>query len=108
MNVNVEINNSSFESKSFFNGLFKLIEHPEVIGHQDLKNKVGTIKYRIIKKIIEISNEKSIKKVKNSISAIKNNDPGKPKNINKFIRIRINSFVFRRPSEFISVTNLVL
>jgi len=108
MNVNVEISISSFESKSFFNDLFKLIELPEVIGHQDLKNKVGTIKYKIIKKTTEISNEKSIKKVKNKISAIKNNDPGNPKNINKFIRIRINNFVFSKPSEFISVTNLVL
>jgi hypothetical protein len=88
--------------------LFKFDEKPEVIGHHNLKNKVGTIKYnKIINKNV-ISNEKSIKNVKNKISAIKNKEPGKPKNINKLIKINKKSFVFKSPIELISVINLVL
>jgi hypothetical protein len=104
----VDINKNSFESKSFLIFFFKLIEEPDVTGHQDLKNNTGTIKYRIIIKIIDISKEKSTKNVKKSISATKNNDPGKPKNISKLIKIKIKSFVFNKPIEFISVVIRVL
>lgn len=67
--------------------LFKNVEKPNIIFIQDLKKKVGPIRYKNNKKNIERSGNKSKKKVKNKNSDTKNIEPGKPKNISIFSKI---------------------
>lgn len=69
----------------------RLLEKPNIAFIQDLKKKVGPIKYKnTIKKRAQNGN-KSKKNEKNNISEMKNIDPGKPRNINIFNKINKNS-----------------
>ena len=69
---------------------------------------VGTIRYSRTNRITARTGKKSRINEKNKTSAIKNRDPGKPKNINKLTKISRKSFVLRRPIEETSVINRVL
>jgi hypothetical protein len=52
--------------------------------------------------------KRSKKKLKNKNSAIKKIDPGKPKKINKFIKLIRNNLGHKKLTPLISVINLVL
>jgi hypothetical protein len=58
---------------------------------QDLKKKVGPIRYKNNIKKREHSGNKSKKNEKNNISEIKNIEPGKPRNIKMFSKTSKNS-----------------
>jgi hypothetical protein len=60
------------------------------------------------KSIMDRVGKKSKINEKKRTSAMKNNEPGKPKNISKLIRTSINSLVLNKPIEEISVINRVL
>ena len=61
-----------------------LSEKPNIIFIQDLKKKVGPIRYRNTSRNRVHAGNKSKKKEKNKISETKNIEPGNPKNINIF------------------------
>lgn len=89
----------------FFNSL---LEKPNIAFIQDLKKKVGPMKYKNIIKKRAHSGNRSKKNEKNSISEMKNIDPGKPRNINILSRVNKNSLGHMQFSPFISVISLVL
>jgi hypothetical protein len=84
------------------------VDAPNITFIQVLKKKVGTIKYKIIKKKIAKRGNKSKKKLKNKNSAIKKIDPGNPKKIRVFARIVINNLGVKKLRPLISVISLVL
>lgn len=69
---------------------------------------MGPNKYKNIVKNKASSGNKSKKNEKNKISDIKNIEPGKPKNINKFIRQARNNLGQIKLIPLISVISLVL
>lgn len=75
--------------------------------HERKKN-VGPNKYKNIVRNKASRGNKSKKNEKNKISDIKNIEPGKPKNINKFIRHARNSLGHIKLTPLISVISLVL
>jgi len=72
------------------------------------KKKVGANKYRSIRVTIHRTGNKSKKKLKNNVSAIKKIEPGNPKNTNKLIRQIKNSFGHIKLIPLTSVINRVL
>lgn len=73
----------------------KEYENPNITFNQDLKKKVGPIKYKnVIKKRANIG-KKSKKKEKNKNSATKNIEPGKPKKTKVFNNIAKKSLGHR-------------
>lgn len=95
-----------FKSKNCF--LIKKVENPKIVFIQLRKKKVGVNKYNKINKNKDKIGNKSKKKVKNRNSAIKNIDPGKPKKINKFIKIIKKSLGHKKFNPLISFINRVL
>ena len=82
----------SLRDKSAGKDFRRLIEKPNIIFIQDLKKKVGPIKYKNIIKKRAANGNKSRKKVKNNISETKKIDPGNPKKIRMFKRTTKNNF----------------
>jgi hypothetical protein len=66
-------------------------ENPNITFNQDLKKKVGPIKYRNDIKNRAKAGKKSRKNEKNKNSATKKIDPGKPRNTRVFSSIDKNS-----------------
>lgn len=84
------------------------IEDPNITFIQLRKKKVGPSKYnKIIKKKHKRGN-RSKKKLKKRNSAIKNIEPGKPKNTKQFINVIINNFGHKKLIPLISVIKRVL
>jgi hypothetical protein len=78
--------------KSIGSVVTKEYENPNITFNQDLKKKVGPIKYKKdIRKNANIG-KKSKKNEKNKNSATKNIEPGKPKNTKVFKSIERKSF----------------
>lgn len=75
---------------------------------QLLKKKVGPNRYNKTKRNKHKIGNKSKKKLKNKNSAIKKIEPGKPKNISKFIKQAKNNFGHKKLTPLISVINRVL
>jgi hypothetical protein len=72
------------------------------------KKKVGAHKYKIIISIKHKFGNKSKKKLKNNVSAIKNIDPGKPRKTNKFVKQIKNNLGHKKLIPLTSVINRVL
>lgn len=85
-----------------------LLENPNIIFIQDLKKKVGPIRYKKTSKKTAASGNKSRKKEKKRISETKKIDPGNPKKTSIFKRVTKNSLGHRKFKPLISVINLVL
>ena len=83
-------------------------ENPNVRFSHDLKKNVGPIKYRNISKKIDITGNRSKKKLKNRNSATKKIDPGKPKKIKVLVRVIKKSLGHKKLRPLISVINRVL
>ena len=66
-------------------------EHPNITFNQDLKKKVGPIKYKNDNKNKANIGKKSKKKEKNRNSATKKIEPGKPRNTKVFKSIVKNN-----------------
>jgi hypothetical protein len=100
------INSRTDKSTGNFND--KAYEKPNIRFIQDLKKKVGPIKYKKLIKNRANNGNKSKQKLKNKNSAIKNIDPGNPKNIKVFIRTIKNNLGHIKFKPLISVISLVL
>jgi len=85
-----------------------LLENPNIIFIQDLKKKVGPIRYKKTNKKTAASGNKSKKKEKKRISETKKMDPGNPKKISIFRSVTRNNFGHRKFKPLISVISLVL
>ena len=68
-----------------------MLEKPNIIFIQDLKKKVGPIKYKNTNRNKVHAGNKSKKKEKNKISETKKIEPGNPRNINMFSKTSKNS-----------------
>jgi hypothetical protein len=82
---------NSLEEASAGKFFKRLLEKPNIAFIQDLKKKVGPIKYRNTINKRAHNGNRSKKNEKNSISEMKNIDPGKPRNISMFSRTSKNS-----------------
>jgi len=100
--------NTSRVERSTGNFFFKKKEKLNMTFNHDLKKNDGANKYKKINKNIAIIGNKSKKKEKNKTSAIKNKDPGNPKNIKVFNNIAKNNLGHKKFIPLTSVINLVL
>lgn len=88
--------------------LDKALENPNIKFIQDLKKNVGPNKYKNTRRNKARSGNKSKKNEKKRNSAIKNIDPGNPKNTNEFSSIAKNNFGHIKFIPLTSVISLVL
>ena len=86
----------------------KNVENPNIKFSHDLKKKVGPNKYKKTSRIIDSRGNKSKKNEKKRNSAIKNIEPGKPKNIKLFSSMAKNSLGHIKLIPLTSVISRVL
>lgn len=95
-----------FKSSGIF--LRKFCDNPNNIFIQLRKKNVGPSKYKSTNKNTERIGNKSKKKLKKRNSAIKNIEPGKPKNTKQFSKEARKSLGHKKLIPLISVINRVL
>jgi len=81
---------------------------PNITFIQLRKKKIGPSKYNSNRSQTLSAGARSIKKLKNNVSAIKNSDPGNPKNNSKLNSMAKNNLGHKKFIPLISVISLVL